>query len=261
MKNWITYEELESNLDRIIVYTTSEKDGEPSFREHHLPGSLFLSLEDDLTGTSETGAGRHPLPDMTEFAKRMMGLGIGSETPVLIYSHGLDMAMYRLWWMLKAVGAQDVKILYDADARWTAFDAPDKAVPSTQGTGLSFDPATVIEMDGVKAHTLAKDVNLIDSRDARRFDGIEDTMDHVPGHIPTAVNYPYLDLITSAPPSKEEIQAHFSALDDRPLVVYCGSGVSAPWNVLLLDEIDKPSVLYPGSFSDWITDPKNPIEK
>lgn len=263
MKNWITQSELEQNMVRRKIYVALDHTAHAAFQERHLPNSAFLSLKEDLTGTAETGEGRHPLPDMTDFADRIMALGIGADTPVLLYSDGMTMAMYRLWWMLKAIGVKDIVLLYDAAGSWKAFSThfQDPRQSKNRGSGLRFDENWIAKMDEVQAHVKKQDVLLIDSRDKNRFDGIEDTMDHVPGHIPTAVNYPYEELIRDTPPTKEEIEEHFRDLTDQPLVVYCGSGVSAPWNILLLDEIGRPSKLYPGSFSDWITNKENKIEK
>jgi thiosulfate/3-mercaptopyruvate sulfurtransferase len=100
------------------------------------------------------------------------------------------------------------------------------------------------------------------NRDKERYIGIKDEMDHKPGHIPTALSYPYEDLLTDKMPDEDTIRAHFQNLPtDKPLIIYCGSGVSAPWNILLLDEIGLQTTLYPGSFSGWIEDENNPIEK
>ena len=48
---------------------------------------------------------------------------------------------------------------------------------------------------------------------------------------------------------------------DLPLVCYCGSGVTAIHNVLALLIAGYPEpALYPGSWSEWITNPDLPIE-
>ncbi len=263
MKNFIQIDELEKQPDAVWLYAGADASEEESFRQNHLPGSHFLSLEEDLTGDKTTGRGRHPLPEMNAFADRMMALGISQDTPVRIYGNGLTMAAYRLWWMLKAVGVREVKFLFDPNARWKEQGTNEKTGEvSVPGQGLAFDPRSIVEMNQVRRFIEREDVTLIDSRDADRYHGIKDEMDHKPGHIPTALSYPYESLHREKMPEPEEIREHFRDLPrDKPVVVYCGSGVSAPWNMMLLDEIGIDTTLYPGSFSGWIEDASNPIEK
>lgn len=261
MKNFIFPEELSQYTDRTRLYAGMEAAEKEKFLRCHLPGSFFLSLDTDLTGDATTGNGRHPLPEMNAFADQMMALGISADTPVFVYGEGLSMAAYRLWWMLRAVGVQDVKVLYDAESQWKehAGDAV-TPVPETPGEGLAFDPTSMVEMTEVRRRIETGDITLIDSRNAERYNGIEDELDHRPGHIPTAHSYPYLDLNKPAFPSKEEIERHYRDLPaDKPVVAYCGSGVSAQFNMMLLEEIGIESTLYPGSFSGWIEDPDNPV--
>ena len=263
MKNLIPIEKLHAHTHRLFLFAGNDASEKPVFAQCHLPGSHFLTLKDDLTGDATTGKGRHPLPAMHAFSDHMMDLGLSPDTPVLIYEDGPHGFAFRLWWMLKAIGVKDVVILYDPAMHWKeqGTDAPaDK--PAHKGKGLSFDPRSIIEMSGVKRLIENKEATLIDSRDKERYIGIKDEMDHKPGHIPTALSYPYEDLLTDKMPDEDTIRAHFQNLPtDKPLIIYCGSGVSAPWNILLLDEIGLQTTLYPGSFSGWIEDENNPIEK
>lgn len=263
MKNFIIPEQLSQHMHRVGIYAGATDGEQEAYSRCHLPGSYFLHLEDDLTGDATTGKGRHPLPEMNTFADRIMALGVSRNTPVLLYSEGLSMAAYRLWWMLKAVGVQDVKYLYDPDSQWKEHctDKP-TPLPESAAIDLAFDPRSMMEMSEVRREIQKEAVTLIDSRDAERYLGIKDEYDHRPGHIPTAHSYPYEALQGDTPPDPERIRNHFEALPTgKPVVVYCGSGVSAPFNIMLLDEIGIGSTLYPGSFSGWIEDPENEIEK
>lgn len=261
MKNFLLPEEITNHSDYTPLYAAIEENEKESFLQCHLPGSHFLHLEEDLTGDATTGKGRHPLPEMNAFADQMMDLGISPDTKVLLYGDGLTMAAYRLWWMLKAVGVQDVKFLYDPNTEWKEHGGSDiTPVPEEKGEGLAFDPRSIIEMSEVRRSVEKNDITLIDSRDADRYNGVKDMMDHKPGHIPTALSYPYEALLKDTVPDEAAIRAHFEDLPGaKPIVVYCGSGVSAPWNMMLLDEIGIETKLYPGSFSGWIEDETNPV--
>ena len=202
----------------LFLFASNDASEKPVLAQCHLPGSHFLTLKDDLTGDATTGKGRHPLPAMHAFSDHMMDLGLSPDTPVLIYGNGPNMFAFRLWWMLKAIGVKDVVILYDPAMHWKeqGTDAPaDK--PAHKGKGLSFDPRSIIEMSGVKRLIENKEATLIDSRDKERYIGIKDEMDHKPGHIPTALSYPYEDLLTDKMPDEDTIRAHFQNLPtDKP---------------------------------------------
>jgi thiosulfate/3-mercaptopyruvate sulfurtransferase len=48
--------------------------------------------------------------------------------------------------------------------------------------------------------------------------------------------------------------------DAEHVVFYCGSGVTAAHNVLAFAHAGKGTPrLYPGSWSEWITDPSRPV--
>jgi thiosulfate/3-mercaptopyruvate sulfurtransferase len=104
---------------------------------------------------------------------------------------------------------------------------------------------------------------LIDSRANDRYQGMNETLDPVGGHIPGAVNYFWKDTQNAdgSFKSADELAEHFAGLDkDREIIVYCGSGVTACPNVLALEKAGYEKVrLYAGSWSDWISYEENPV--
>lgn len=262
MKNWLTIREYHS-FEGVLFHLADDDTGYAVYEAGHLPGALFITLEEDLTGTSETGCGRHPLPDMNRFADAMMQSGVSADTPILVYGEALPQALARMWWMLKAVGVDRVQILYDPADEWKRLplETGKEVGERAPGHGLYFREEMHVLQPEVRRIRETGEAVLIDSRDSNRFNGIEDLLDGVPGHIPGALSYPYDHLLQKDAPALEEIRAHFAEVPaDRPIVVYCGSGVSAPWNMMMLEEIGIPSRLYPGSYSDWVRNPDNDIE-
>lgn len=104
---------------------------------------------------------------------------------------------------------------------------------------------------------------LIDSRDARRYAGLEERIDAKAGHIPGALNYFWKDVLDTDGrwTGAEALEERFSKLGkDGAIIVYCGSGVSACPNVIALEEAGYTKVkLYSGSWSDWISYEGNPV--
>lgn len=261
MKNRITIHEYKDNTHRLPIYVAHKEEERELFEEQHLPGSLFIDVKSDLTGTKDTGYGRNPLPDMHAFAQRMMDKGISADTPLLIYTEGYNIGLFRAWYMLNFVGVKDVVILYAPRSEWMAEDTVkgEEQLPEEKGTGLAFDESRIVNQEELKA--TKDDMTLIDSRDRARFAGFDSPDPEDRGHIPGAVNYPYQDLLWEDDLDAEKIKAYFKNLDDKPVTVYCGSGMTAGYNALLLDEIGIDAKMYPGSFSDWVSDPDNPVEQ
>lgn len=106
------------------------------------------------------------------------------------------------------------------------------------------------------------EITLIDARGANRYAGQDETIDPVAGHIPGALSYPFMENLSPRGVflSPEALRARFHALKDKKVVSSCGSGVTACHNILAMVHAGLPMPkLYPGSWSEWITDPTRPI--
>jgi thiosulfate/3-mercaptopyruvate sulfurtransferase len=118
-----------------------------------------------------------------------------------------------------------------------------------------------------EAAALARDGILLDARAPERFRGETEPIDQVAGHVPGAVNVPTAQNLEPSGPragrfrSRADLAAVYAAVTGRSedVAVYCGSGVTATHDVLALELLGVPAALYPGSWSEWITDPERPV--
>ncbi|MDX9917565.1 MAG: sulfurtransferase [Gudongella sp.] len=272
MKNIVTTDWLSKNLEReeILIMDTRSVLGDPdygarSYKEGHLPGAVFVSVEEVLTGELSEHGGRHPLPDIDKFAKDMENLGVDDLTEVIVYDDGdLGMAA-RLWWMLKLVGKENVKILGGGIKGWKekGLELTTDIPETKKSRGLTVKKADGLEisMQDVK-ELIGKDkAVIVDTRTAERYRGENEPIDKVAGHIPSAVNYPWTDLTEgSRIPEKDELEKYFEDLRGYDkIVVHCGSGIACTVNFLFMEEIGLKPVAYIGSWSDWISYDDNEI--
>jgi len=229
------------------------------FREGHIPGARHLDLATAMAGPVGTHGGRHPLPDSTDFAARLAGLGIDRDTPVLLYDDAQGLYAARAWWMLRALGYREPQILTGG---WAAWQALGDAAEAGEGEpfGSCAVPAVPASWPGICdreqiARSQARGARLVDAREAPRYRGEIEPIDPVAGHIPGAENRPWKAFVDDAAglrPAAEQKTLWGDLLEADEIVVYCGSGVSACVNLLSLAELGYDRArLYPGSWSDW----------
>jgi thiosulfate/3-mercaptopyruvate sulfurtransferase len=240
----------------------------------HLPGAVFMDLERDLSappGRVDGGddppvnrGGRHPLPDPDAFQAAMRRAGVGADRPVVAYDQGEPGGAARAWWLLGWFGHPDARVLDGGLPAWVAA-----GLPLVTGV-LDPDPGdftarpggrALLDADGAAARAAAG--VLLDARAPARYQGLEEPVDPVAGHIPGAVNLPMADLLTGhgRVPSGtlRRRLAAAGAGPGTPVGAYCGSGVVAAHLVLALEAAGVPAALYVGSWSDWVADPARPV--
>ncbi|MDJ0925990.1 MAG: sulfurtransferase [Acidimicrobiia bacterium] len=230
--------------------------GRASYTAGHIPWAVYVSLDDDLTGTE--GPGRHPLPPADQFRARMEELGVGTEHTVVAYDEGDGGYAPRLWWMLRSLGHPRTYVLDGGWAAWTAAQLPvATTTPRFEPSEFDAAPHWTGTVDRSEIDRADRSLTLVDARAEERYRGLVEPIDPVAGHIPDAVNIPYTGNIGRDGHflSEQEIRARFAAVADDPtLVVYCGSGVTACSNLLALEVAGRSdALLYPGSWSDWCT--------
>jgi len=242
--------------------------GRRQYEAGHVPGAVYAALDTALAGPVTPLSGRHPLPSPEDFARTLSAFGIGPATPVVAYDQGHGAGAARLRWMLRAVGhAAPVRVLDGGIAAWTAGGHP-LSVVATQRTPVDVPvrPFTgflsAAEVDEALA---AGSIQLVDARGADRFAGQNETIDPVAGHVPGALNRPFLQNLGAEGCFKPaaDLRREWSALlggDGSRVVAMCGSGITACQNLLALEVAGlADGRLYAGSWSEWIRDPSRPV--
>jgi len=230
--------------------------GRSEYLQGHIPGAVYVDLDLDLS--APTGPGRHPLPSRDAFAARMSALGLGDSDLIVVYDDRGGAVAARLWWMLRDIGHEAVRVLDGGVQAWTATHGPLQAGPETRPPSvMTVADAATRQTDRSQLRGLLGSVTLLDARAPERYRGDEEPVDPVAGHIPTAISADLNlnldgDLRFKAP---DELGSRFTDLGvslDADTVVYCGSGVTACHNALALVRAGFPEpILYPGSWSDW----------
>lgn len=233
------------------------QQGRALYQQGHIPGAHYLDLNRDLSGPVEEYGGRHPLPDPADFAAALAGCGVGPETEVLVYDDSRLAFASRLWWLMRSLGYRPPRLLNGGyQAFLNAGGRPDTALPEVQPcvaiTATGF--VGCCDIDGLRT-IQGEGALLVDSREERRYQGLEEPIDPVAGHIPGAINRPWQG-VTSTEGLVRDLsgqRAHWGdALEAGHLVVYCGSGVTACVNLFSLALLGRDeATLYAGSWSDW----------
>ncbi len=245
--------------------------GRQAYARGHIPGAVFLHLDEDLSGAKTGRNGRHPLPEVAAFAARMSACGVDAETQVVAYDNEGGIFASRLWWMLRWLGHDKVAVLDGGLAGWKRSKrALEEPVPEVAPRNfVARTRALAVDTAEVAASLDSRNMLILDARSPERFRGENETLDPVGGHIPGAVNRFYFENLDDAGcffKPAAELRAEFAAvLEDRApaaVIQQCGSGVTACHNLLAMEVAGlSGSKLYPGSWSEWCADPARPVAR
>jgi len=252
-----------------VRFSLSDEDcGRKAYQAAHLPGAVYLHLNDDLSGQVGPATGRHPLPSVARFTDLMRGAGVSEGTQVIAYDDAGGAFAARLWWLLKWLNHSAVALLDGGFQAWLAAGGTTDALTPAARRESQFTPVEqrqlVFSADEVSRGLQTGAIVLVDARAPERFRGEIEPIDTKAGHVRGAVNIPYMHNLRDDGHFKATVdlrEIHSQTQAGRKVVCMCGSGVTACHNILanVISGNDMP-VLYGGSWSEWITDPNRKIE-
>jgi thiosulfate/3-mercaptopyruvate sulfurtransferase len=250
-----------------VRWRLDEPDGRATYLQGHLPGAVYVSLDDELSDHSLAGRGRHPLPSGRDLEVAARRWGVRAGVPTVVYDDWNRAGSARAWWVLTAAGIADVRILDGGLAAWRSAGGDLATGPVTAPPGN----ATVLHDDlynGALPTLTAQqvdDFDLLDARAPERFRGDVEPVDPIAGHIPGAKNLPSGAVLNSdgtfvSGDAIAQLLAERS-VDHGRIGAYCGSGVTAAITVAALAATGRRAALFPGSWSEWSSDSARPVAR
>jgi thiosulfate/3-mercaptopyruvate sulfurtransferase len=258
---------VEERVDHLLLadvrWSLDGTEGHGRYLEGHLPGAVFVDLGTVLSGPGASTDGRHPLPSPARFAETLGELGVAEDVPVVAYDQGPGTAAARLAWMLRAIG-QPAAVLDGGYAGWEGpvESGEVRRLPAPR-TARAWPEHLLADADAVASAAASDGAIVIDARSAERFRGEVEPVDPRAGHVPGAANLPAADNLDDGGRLRDldELRTRYEGLgvaDADDVVVYCGSGVAATHDLLVLEALGFRGRLYPASWSGWSADPARP---
>ena len=244
--------------------------GENAYAAGHLPGAFFLHLDRDLSSPPIGSNGRHPLPDPAVLGQKLGAAGVSRRTQVVVYDDAGGMIAGRLWWLLRWLGHEKVALLDGGIDAWvkagqSLIAERPVAAPALFEVNLG---DSVVDAQTVLDNIERGDLCVVDARSPDRFRGENETLDAVGGHIPGARNRFFKDNLDadgcfrSAAAMRAEFLGLLAGVEPAQAVMQCGSGVTACHNLLAMEIAGLHGAkLYPGSWSEWCSDPARPVAR
>ena len=251
-----------------VRWQLSEPDGRAAYEAGHIPGAVYVSLDDDLSDHTITGRGRHPLPSGQSLEAAGRRWGIRRGVPVVVYDDWNRAGSSRAWWVLTAAGIPEVRILDGGLGAWNAAGGGLETGPVEAERGdvtVQHDDLYAGALPTVTADDAAAVQTLLDARAPERFRGEVEPVDPVAGHIPGATNLPSARVLADdgaflGESDLAQLSKDVDGLEGN-VGVYCGSGVTASVVLAALASAGVDAALYPGSWSEWSSDLSRPVER
>jgi thiosulfate/3-mercaptopyruvate sulfurtransferase len=272
----VTVEQLQQHLDdpswRVIDVRhelTDPEAGPRAYRAGHIPGAVFAHTDYELSGAKNGRNGRHPLPGRADVVQAFRRWGVSDDTQIVAYDANGGNFAVRLWWLARWLGHTRVAVLDGGWPRWMAKTGLESTNVPAPSPGRFTDRSAAmpcVTADDVLRNLGSRERLVLDARTPERYRGEQEPIDPVAGHIPGARNRPWqrnlqADQTFKSPQVlREEFLAALGSTPPERVIHQCGSGVTACHNLLAMEVAGLGgSVLYPGSWSEWIADPGRPV--
>jgi thiosulfate/3-mercaptopyruvate sulfurtransferase len=253
-----------------VRWRIDEPDGRPAYLRGHLPGAVYVSLEDELSDHTIAGRGRHPLPSGRSLEAAARRWGIRRDSLVVVYDDWNRAGSARAWWVLTAAGLANVRLLDGGLSAWRSAGHSLEMGPVDPEPGNVTVPHDDLYAGSRPTLTAQQagtgDVTLLDARAPERFRGDVEPLDPVAGHIPGAKNLPSTTVLASDGTflgnyALAQLLSDRGIDRDDTVGAYCGSGVTASVTIAALAAMGREAALFPGSWSEWSSDPTRAVSR
>jgi len=234
-----------------VVFIDANKP--KNYEVSHFKGAININHMDLYQPGDIEGLIKSP----EELAAFFGAKGISENSEIVIYDDGSQKYSTRIYWILKYIGATNVRILHkDLDqcraARVTLTADPAKLAP------VKFTPTVHPEvfatLEEVKSRIGQPGVALVDCRTPEEFNGVKDSE----GHLPGAININHLDFLTENGAFKplEELKAlaeKMGITPDKEVILYCKTSVRAAVGFVAFKNIlgYQNVRVYDGAYVEW----------
>jgi thiosulfate/3-mercaptopyruvate sulfurtransferase len=248
-----------------VRWALGDHEGRAHHESGHIPGAVYVDLETELAGPPGSGRGRHPLPEPAALQAAARSWGIRSTSHVVAYDDVGNLSAARAWWLLRWAGLARVQLLDGGLGAWRLAGYGIESGPVTPQPGdVTLAPGRLGVLSAEESAALARTGLLLDARAPERYRGDFEPVDPRAGHVPGAVSAPTASNLRSDGTFEDpaELARRFAALGAQagiPIGVYCGSGITAAHEIAALAIAGLDAALYPGSWSEWVSDPSRPV--
>ncbi|QOG21301.1 MULTISPECIES: sulfurtransferase [Bradyrhizobium] len=241
--------------------------GDKTFAAGHIPGADFLDLQGEF---SDISAGPlFMMADVPQLEAAFGRHGLDASKTIVLYSIGTMMWSTRFWWMLRSLGV-DARVLDGGLDKWKQEGRPIEtgAPKGYPATTFKASPRAgfFVDKDVVKARIGDPSTVIVNALGPQFHQGLEPSRYGRPGRVPGSVNVPAATLANADKTltSLADAEAKFAAQGvtrDKNVIVYCGGGISATIDLLMLTQLGYDKLtLYDASMGEWARDPTLPIE-
>ena len=243
--------------------------GHRAYRQGHIEGARYADLNKDLSSAVKSYTGRHPLPNFSELANKLGVWGANNRSQIVVYDDASGAFAGRMWWLLRCMGHTQVAVLDGGIKHWQKLGLPQTtALPKISASQFRsyIDNQQWLSAQQVEKGLASRSLTLIDARTPERFNGLQEPIDPIAGHVPKALNRPFqlnLDaqgLFLPAAQLRQQFNALSANCPAEHIVHMCGSGVTGCHNLLAMEVAGlSGSKLYAGSWSEWIANKNRPV--